>query len=371
MKSLLTKIVTALLFVIMVLAAILPKEAVQAGSGNPYDLIAAVNAYRNANGLSSLEANSYLMAAAQSQADYLAATYDIGSGANGHVGSGGSNASDRAYAFGYGNGKAITVSENWAGTSTMSAEELVYSSFWADYAHQNTMLDGWGTHYQDIGVGVATQETGVTFYVMDVGVVDGSENYTPSNNTYVDPQVVNGTAAVTYVFTPLLTSTPKADGNIYHTVRSGDTLYAIAKSYGVTADRIRDLNGIAEGWTMINEGDVLLILLASEVTKSTGDASITATESTMDGITSTPTNTMAVAATKTPRPKTTYSLPAVMGITVVSSVTPETTPTGFDTHTLGIVILIVCGLGLIGVVGFSFIKPKSQPVENPEDPLLQ
>ncbi len=271
---------------------------VQAGSGDPYALIDAVNAYRNANGLNSLEVNSYLMAAAQSQADYLAATYDIGSGSNGHVGAGGSNATDRAYAFGYGDGKAITVSENWAGTSVMTAEELVYSSFWADAAHQNTMLDGWGTHYQDIGVGVATQESGVSFFVMDVGVIDGTESYSPSNNSYVNPAVVNGTAAPTYVFSPLLTSTPASDGNLYHSVRAGDTLFSIAKSYSVTEDRIRDLNSIADGWTMINEGDLLLIKLKTEITPNVG-ATITPTSGTLTPQTATKTEMK--KATQTPK----------------------------------------------------------------------
>ena len=328
---------------------------VQAGSGDPYALIDAVNAYRNANGLNSLDVNSNLMAAAQSQADYLAATYDIGSGANGHVGAGGSNASDRAYAFGYGDGKAITVSENWAGTSVMSAEELVYSSFWADAAHQNTMLDGWGTHYKEIGVGVATQDGGVSFYVLDVGVVDGSENYSPSNNTYVNPAVVNGTDSPTYVFSPLVTSTPASDGNLYHTVRAGDTLSSIAQSYGVTADRIRDLNSIAEGWTMINEGQLLLIKLKSEITPAAG-TTVTPTVGTTTP--QTPTKTEVKKATSTPGiqlPSPTY---APLAITVVSSQTAE--PVNLpqsNSRTMGIVLVIICGIGLAGVVAYSFLKP--------------
>lgn len=302
-------------------------------------------------GLGSLEVNSYLMAAAQSQADYLAATYVISSGENGHVGVGGSNASDRAYAFGYGDGKAITVSENWAGTGSMTAEELVYSSFWADYAHQNTMLDGWGTHYVDVGVGVAYQEdSGVTYYVLDVGVVNGDDSYTPSNTTSVDPAVVNGTAAVTYVFKPLVTSTPDADGSVWHTVRYGETIDTIAKSYGVTSERIRDLNNMAEGWTLINEGNTLLIYLPGSVTQSAPQ-----TTETPSDITSTPTT----AITFTPKPKITNTTIATLAITTVPTTTPIPDPISmeFNSRTLGMILMIICGIGLVGFVGFTFLKP--------------
>jgi LysM repeat protein len=322
-------------------------DRVSAGDGSAYDLISAVNSYRNANGLGDLSANNYLMAAAQSQADYLASTYDIGSGANGHVGAGGSNATDRAYAFGYGGGKAITVSENWVGTSTLSASELPTCEYWADSAHQNTMLNGWGTKYADIGVGVSSNDQGVKFFVMDVGVIDGENTYDGTNSNYVDPGVVNGTATV--VFNPLVTSTPRADGSIVHIVQYGETLSTIAKSYGITVDQIRELNYMAEDWTMIFEGEELVVRAKTSTSSTSGTVTVTATsEGSVTGTT---------APTYTPRPARTRTTMPKLVITITASPTPTPAPGGgFSSQTLGIGLVIICGLGLLGVVGSNFIK---------------
>lgn len=344
-----------LVMLAVVLANLIPSSSVQAGDGSAYDLISAVNSYRAANGLGELTANSYLMAAAQSQSDYLAATYVISSGANGHIGAGGTNSSDRAAAFGYGGGKAITVSENWAGTSSMSASELPYSDFWADSAHQNTMLDGWGTHYKDIGVGVSTNDQGVKFYVMDVGVVEGEGSYTPSTTNY-NASVINGTSEATHVFQPLVTSTPKADGSVHHMVKYGETLSEIAKSYGVTVDQIRELNYMADGWTLINEGEDLLIFKkgsqatyqAKEVTGTPGTGIPT-----MDG-TTTPSPT--TAFTYTPR-----AITHTPFATLVIQSTPTATPVpqaASSTRSVGVVLLVVCGIGLLAVLGVTFLKPN-------------
>jgi LysM repeat protein len=320
-----------------------------------YDLIGSVNSYRSQNGLGELTTNSYLMAAAQSQADYLAATYEISSGANGHIGSGGSKPIDRAAAFGYGQGKGILVSENWAGVGpSISASDLVTSSFWADSDHQKTLLDGWGVNYVDIGVGVAKNGL-ITYYVLDVGVVDGDSSYTaPSNSA-----IINGTQEVTVVFTPLITSTPHADGSVVHVVKAGETLYAIAKSYGVNIDDIRALNNLADGWTLITEGEKLLIKLNGSKTNPSPVPSGTTTVSTQaaSDTTTTPGSIMGtptLMATYTPRPHATRTIDAT------SQSTPTTAPvpsgSGPSSKTLGLIILIVCGIGLLAVVGVNFIK---------------
>jgi uncharacterized protein YkwD len=338
-----------LLAVIVTIALLLPAtKSVSAGSGSASDLISAVNSYRSSYGYSTLNVDYNLMAAAQSQADYLAATYIMGSGANGHVGAGGSNASDRAYAFGYGSGKAITVSENWVGSAVLSASELPTCEYWADSAHQNTMLDGWGTSYQDIGVGVATSSEGVSYYVMDVGVIDETEKYSPSNNTYVDPGVVNGTAQATYVYSGLVTSTPNADGSIVHVVKYGETLLSIATAYGVTVDQIRELNYMDEGWTAIFEEEELLI----KAKTSTSSTAVSGTGTPTADVTATATN----APTYTPRAAVTRTSMPVVAITVMPSPTPTPAPGGFSSQTLGIGLVILCGLGLLGVIGSGFIK---------------
>ncbi len=65
-------------------------------SASAYDVIAAVNQVRAANGLAPFEINGALMAAAQAHSDYQATT-----GSASHTGSGGSSPGSRASSAGY------------------------------------------------------------------------------------------------------------------------------------------------------------------------------------------------------------------------------------------------------------------------------
>ncbi len=302
----------------------------------------SLNSYRAANGLGPLQVNANLMAAAQSQADYLASTYDIQSGSDGHVGSGGSRPIDRAAAFGYGGGKEIEVSENWAGLGIIGTkpEEVVYTEWWADAAHQNTMLDGNGRNYADVGVGVARQSN-VYYYVIDVGVVVSDNPYVPpsgfGNGVYSDGSQQS--------FTPLETAAPAADGSVTHKVKEGESLTMIAQSYGVDIDEIRELNGMDVGWVLIYPNQDLIIKpKGSETTPG-----VRATEDTGE-----PTPTATFAPTYTPRPQTTIAPTGVNAAPIQEpSSTPEPTPAS-STQTLGFVIIGVFGIGLLGFLGMLF-----------------
>lgn len=308
----------------------------------------SLNGYRLANGLSPLQVNSNLMAAAQSQADYLASSYDIQSGADGHVGSGGSRPIDRAYAFGYGGGKQIDVSENWAGLGIAgtSPKDVVYNPWWADAAHQNTMLDGWGVNYTDVGIGVAKQGT-VYYYVIDVGAITSDKPYvSPSgtgngNNPYGD-----GTQLV---FTPLETALPAPDGSVTHIVKEGENLLQIALSYGVKIDEIRQLNNMAEGWVLIFPDEKLLIKQKGSTTPSAGQATVVAGE---------PTATATLAPTYTPRPKSTPTSANSPTPIIEPSATSQAEPTS-PTQTVGFIIICVCGVGLVGFLGILFKRSAS------------
>jgi uncharacterized protein YkwD/LysM repeat protein len=337
------------LLLLIFLGQFLQSTHVRAQSMDPasavWIVLDSLNGYRLANGLSPLQVNSNLMAAAQSQADYLASTYDIQSGADGHVGSGGSRPIDRAYAFGYGGGKEIDVSENWAGlgiTGT-SPEEVVYNPWWADSAHQNTMLDGWGVNYTDVGIGVANQGT-VYYYVIDVGAVTSDKPYvSPSgtgngNNPYGD-----GTQLV---FSPIETAAPAADGSVTHIVKEGQNLLEIALSYGVKIDDIRQLNGMAEGWVLIYPDEELIIKAKGSTTPSADQATVVAGE---------PTPTATLAPTYTPRPKSTQTQPATATPRLIPSATATPEPAN-PTQMVGFIIIGICGVGLVGFLGFSFKK---------------
>ncbi len=77
----------------------------------------------------------------------------------------------------------------------------------------------------------------------------------PTPTTAPTQPVVQATVAA---YVPAPTATPLPDGSIVHTVRAGDTLYAIAYDYDVPADQIIALNAISDpGW--LNIGQELII----------------------------------------------------------------------------------------------------------------
>ncbi len=293
-------------------------------------------------GKSELRINAQLMAAAQAQADWLAANYPIGSGSDGHVGAGGSRPIDRAYAYGYGNGATVIVSENWAHDSQLTAEELVYSSYWADAAHQNTMLSGYGTEYRDAGGGVASNDRS-TFFVLDVGKVEGDDSDLPSDgSTVVNPLLPE----VTYApYVVRVTSTPEEDGSVIHLIQEGETLTSIAEAYGVSAEQIRALNNMADTWAPIFAGHTLIIKPAGSVTR---EPTITPT---MSG----PTATETPIPTYTPRvrPTRTSTPDEKQGTPIDPAFTPTPDPLK-TSHTIGLVVTVVCGLGLVVFLGYLF-----------------
>jgi uncharacterized protein YkwD len=339
MSHKITKLAIIIILLTLVTSAL--PQTVTAQDDAVWVLLESLNAYRAANGLPPLQVNSQLMAAAQSQADYLAATYNIESGADGHTGAGGSRPIDRAYSFGYGNGLQIDVSENWAGLGpATTAAQVVYNPWWSDAAHQNTMLDGWGVSYTDVGIGVAKQGI-IVYYVIDVGAVT-------SDQPFVSP---SGVGSSTGAFGPsnnssislLETAAPAADGSVTHTVQEGETLELIARSYGVDVSAIQELNNMPTGYVIIYPDQKLLIKPAGSADESEIPTA------TLAG----PTATVTPVPTFTPRPRPTKTLDI--------SLTPEPIIEIVQTknelsgrQTLGLVIAIVCGLGLVGFIGLVF-----------------
>lgn len=330
-----------LIIILIVIVTSLIPTYVQAQDNAVWVILDSLNSYRAANGLPPLQVNNQLMAAAQSQADYLAATYNIESGADGHAGSGGSRPIDRAYAFGYGGGYQIDVSENWAGLGpATTAAQVVYNPWWADAAHQNTMLDGWGVNYTDVGIGVAKQGI-IVYYVIDVGAVT-------SNQPYVSP---SGVGSSTGAFGPasnssirlLETAAPNPDGSVTHVVQEGETLELIARSYGVDVQSIQELNNMPTGYVIIYPNQKLIIKPAGSADESEIPTP------TLAG----PTATVTPVPTFTPRPRPTRTLESTPTAEPFISI-PEGNNQLTTRQTLGLVVAIVCGLGLVGFVGLVF-----------------
>jgi len=123
----------------------------------------------------------------------------------------------------------------------------VTNDWWKLEYNQKNFLDGWGTTYKDIGVGIAAQGN-VIYYIIDIGV-----RYNNSERLVI----TNGAGeSVSIILVP--TVTPQPDGSVIHTVIEGDTMEAIAYSYGVSVEAIKQLNGLAQT-SILSVGQSLII----------------------------------------------------------------------------------------------------------------
>ena len=290
---------------------------------DPYSLINNVNALRAANGLSAYSINSILMSTAQTHANYMAAT-----GVVSHAGAGGTTPSQRLLAAGYPLGGDLSqggfVSENITAGYNKSAKEAV-TEWQGDAPHLNTMLS---PHLSEIGAGVAFVGEKV-YYVIDCAAPTSSgqqQSYTPASGTTQATQVYVAPLASTIV-----PNTPNPDGKLIHVVRSGETLWLIAISYGVKIADIRRLNNMSEA-EAIYPGERLLI--RQDVTPVATDLLVTTITPTPE-ITSVPTWTpvpLTVSASststsmllETPEPESVASVSSdssmfILGVIVVSA----------------------------------------------------
>ena len=219
------------------------------------------------------------MGTAQGQADYMASTGTIT-----HTGAGGVSVTQRLLAAGYPLAGDLSLggfrSENIVGSPGMTPEQAV-EAWTGDAPHLNTMLSG---DLQEIGAGVA-QADGVNYYVIDCARPLGAGEiaaYTPG----VEAQFSGGQD----IIVPVAMSTPDVQGNLYHQVQSGQTLWSIAIAYGVKINDIRKLNHLDPTSTVIQLGAKLLV-------KRVGTATPAPTSTaTREPETATPAPTLALAS---------------------------------------------------------------------------
>lgn len=286
---------------------------VRAQGSSASELISAINALRNDNGLQPYVVDAGLMASAQLHADYMASTGNIT-----HTRADGSTPATLGFI------------ENIAGGYNMTATVVVYS-IWTDPDHWNTMA---GITYGNVGAGVA-EKNGYVYYVLQVQrVKTGLEGQpTPNFNSTVNPNLVN----------PVITTTPQLDGSIIHEVLDGQSLWSIATTYNVTIAEIIAWNNLLPT-PNIFPGERLLVKLA-------------------------PTATITPTITLTHIPPTRTSSPTATPRTPTSTATVTLTPTEtpkvlFDFNkidanqrkTVGFVMVAICGIGLLFVVLAGFIR---------------
>ena len=312
----------------------LPKDRVYSAAPSPYDVIAVVNELRAGMGLSALEIDGSLMASAQSQSDYLGSNYgtNFPSWDQGHIGAGGTYARDRAVAAGFPLAAGMNVVENWAGgNNSTPLSEIIYN-YWSDSAHMSTMVTADGVA---VGAGV-TEGDGYVYYILDVAVKYGSGGTSTGGGV----ASTIPTTAVTAQIAPVQVATPNAEGKVIHVVKSLQTLWSIAVAYDVTIDQIKAANGLSKD--TIFTGQELVIQAAYTPTPS-------------------PT------ATLTPRPPTRTPIPQQTA-QPVATLQEESKENGgvksilnMDRKTMGLILILICGIGLALMIIGSAGKDKKPP----------
>jgi len=309
----------------------------QESAPNGYDLVAAVNAYRAANGYYQIPVNSLVMSAAQTHAEWIVET-----GQGGHIGAGGSNETMRVSWTGFGGGASIQCDESWASGGTIN--DAVYGA-WSDWVHQEVMLNAWGNRYTDIGGGVASRGDGSYVFVLNVCMVVGQpasgdvpEGDSPSSDTPGEPQA-SAADPSQYIF-GVTKATPLADGTIRHKVLYGQTLITIAEAYGTTVNELRTLNKMDAADTVIWLDQELVIK------QGTGAAPLQAAETPTPAI-ATASITTAVTAIPTSQPT---SLPTAQPTRTSAQPTPAEKRSD---PKVGLMLLGISALVLVMLLYFS------------------
>ena len=215
---------------------------------NSSQVIAAINTYRQQNGLKSLTTNSTLMSLAQAQSDYQASMGTIT-----HFGPGGTTPKDRAYAAGYGGGNIIILSEIIYGGYHASIDDAM--SFWKSSPYHNPYI--LNSRYVEIGAGVATAGEW-TYFTAELAWVTDSPVPAPSgsdNNSGDDGEDQGDPTAIAV---SIVKATPMPDGSIIHIVRKDQFLETIAEIYGIDPQIIFTLNDLNEN-SIIYPGDEIII----------------------------------------------------------------------------------------------------------------
>jgi LysM repeat protein len=310
---------------------------------NEYDIAGAVNAVRASKGLPPLNMDGSLMAAAQAQSDYMAS---IGTWT--HTGPDGSSPMQRDMAAGYGGGAKIFTSENVAYLSTSATLDTLIYSVWADSVHWATMVNASAT---DCGVGV-TEKDGFVYYTLDVSYIVGkpaSDNGTPYPTALPGTEEAVGMTATPNRIVPVQTAAAQPDGKVVHVVQAGQALVTIALAYGIKVADIRALNGIAADNNVVFVGQKLLIRAGFTPTVS---PSPTDTEAP-------PTRTLAPTNTKKP-PAATATRGPTQTITPLPLLPKMPSLESNQRQSIGIILVVICGLGLAGVLASYYLR-KKQP----------
>ncbi len=219
----------------------------------PAEVIEAVNELRENRGLYALSVHPALMKVAQIEADGIA------SGSNGHWRPPGLTLGQWLISLGYPLSGDLTQdgyrSENWI---TAGNAKGAINAWKGDAEHLNTMLS---PDRSDIGVGIAV--SGDQVYIVLVTALQTASGKMQSNAYLILTQASSSTGEskgfmpFQYI-KPVVMSTARPDGDVFHKVQYGQSLWSIAIAYHTTIDQLRAWNNLGEDVT-VYENQYLLV----------------------------------------------------------------------------------------------------------------
>jgi len=195
--------------------------------------------------------------------------------------------------------------------------------------------------YRHIGVGIA-RDGDVYYYILQAAYTSSNAwqpyySSTPGEGTEVSEVTDSG---LSEWMSPVITSTPHADGSIIHVVQPGQTLWSIAIAYGTKILDILAYNNLPSDYQTIYTGQILAIpVTAVPVPTQTPEATIT------------PISTIPVST-----PRFTQSSPSPS-----SSITLTTLPSTPEVREIKIrnILFYLLGTGVIFLLaGFLMKNPK-------------
>lgn len=228
----------------------------QQGITSPSQMIEAVNGLRLANGLPALAVHSILMQTAQTQADYMASTGQIT-----HIRPGGMTYTQQLLMLGFPLAGDLSLGGFRAENILMQTDPLVWTGVppgWQDEAHMNTMLS---QNFTYIGAGVSQAADGY-YYAVDCAAVTGSGQMQGDAAAILTsvPETSGGdSSGISQFMIPVAKSTARPDGDVFHKVQYGQTLWSIAIEYGTTIKNIQALNDLGQD-LVIYQGQELLVV---------------------------------------------------------------------------------------------------------------
>jgi len=220
---------------------------------SPSQLINAVNNLRLSYGLPALAVHSVLMQSSQSQVDYMAATGQVT-----HARPGGITFTQQLLSLGFPLAGDLSLGGFRAENILSSSGPLVWDGVppaWQDDLHMNTMLSQNFTH---IGAGIS-QGTDGYYYAVDCAAATGSGQM-QDGVTSILTSVPGSSeqAGVSQYMVPVVMSTARPDGDVFHKVQYGQSLWSIAIMYGTTIKNIQALNNLGE-YLIVYQGQELLV----------------------------------------------------------------------------------------------------------------